>query len=535
MEWHGTGLAPGVAQGRCLWLVDDHMSPSEIPMTGDLWRWAVDAVRADLLQRQSALPSELAALIEVQLLILDDEDINQGVVDAIGDGASPQDAWRATFNDLKERFEALELPLFRERLDDIRDVGQQILTRLGARGQRRWPADGPAVLVAERVLPSDLLGLDTARLQAVVVGEAGPTSHVVIVARGLGVPLVAVGSAVAALHNGLSVVVDGGRGVVAEARGIPSKAAGPLRPPVAAGPATTRDGVQIQVMANAGRLEDVRRALENGADGVGLLRMEFLLEQESSPPSARRIGEWLQPMVDMLEGRPLVVRLPDIGGDKPVPYLSLPAETNPFLGRRAIRLWDAYPMLFDHVLEAVNSLRFTSGVRLMVPMVADLEDWWRVRLAVQQVVDTRRILLGAMVEVPSAVLLAPELAREAAFLSLGTNDLIQYLFAADRTASAVASYYRPYHPAVLRAIDMVGQAAHREGCPVAVCGEMAGDVRWVPLLVGLGVQELSVSPDLIGPVKARVAALHRTGAEAVVREAVRMTDGAAVLELLADG
>ncbi len=170
----------------------------------------------------------------------------------------------------------------------------------------------------------------------------------------------------------------------------------------------------------------------------------------------------------------------------------------------------------------------------MVPMVADLEDWWRVRLAVQQVVDTRRILLGAMVEVPSAVLLAPELAREAAFLSLGTNDLIQYLFAADRTLSAVASYYRPYHPAVLRAIDMVAQAAHRDGCPVAVCGEMAGDLLWIPLLVGLGVQELSVSPDLIGPVKGRVAGLHRTGAEAVARDAVRMTDGAAVLELLED-
>ena len=417
----------------------------------------------------------------------------------------------------------------RERVLDVQDVGAQLLdVILGRRGQ--GPAAPrlrePSVVVADRLTPGQFLALDRALLRALVLRQGGTTSHTVILARSMNIPaLVGVSEALTHLRGGQEVIVDAVLGLVVprvtgplrryyelEARRLARmqqslNSARQLR-------AATSDGHHVQVMANVASAGEVRPAVENGAEGVGLFRTEMLFMDRDAPPGEDEQFEVYARAIETAAGRPVTIRLIDVGGDKPVPYLNLPAEANPFLGYRGVRIYEEHAGLLRTQLRSILRAANAGEARILVPMIASVEEARAVRetlaqvrneLAAEGVKLERMPALGAMVEVPSAAFVIGELAREVDFFSVGSNDLSQYFLAADRDNRHVSSIYGWSHPAFLRLLKKVVDDAHAAGRTVSLCGEMADSSAAVPLLVGLGFDEVSLASPRVVNVKRAVA------------------------------
>jgi phosphoenolpyruvate-protein phosphotransferase len=409
------------------------------------------------------------------------------------------------------------------------------------------------IVVADDLLPSETVRLDPQRVLAFVTEGGGPTAHAAILARRLGVPaVVAVGSALRAVPDGATLLVDGEAGWVeiepapevirqAQARQARWQAERAQAEAAAHEPALTRDGVRIEVAANVGSLEDAREAFRRGADAIGLLRTEFLyLERTAAPTEEEEVAAY-RALLEAMGGKPVVVRTLDVGGDKPLPYLPMPSEPNPFLGVRGVRLSRQHPDLLRRQLRAL--LRAGAGfpLRIMFPMVSTVEEirWLRAlldevraALAREGVPLPEDLQVGMMVEVPAAALLAEHFRPWVDFFSIGTNDLTQYVLAADRTNPAVAGMADGLHPAVLRLIRQVTAAAEGTGKWVGVCGELAGDLQAVPVLIGLGVRELSVNPVRVPEVKAAVRRWSLQEAQALAEAALAQEDAPAVRRLV---
>ena len=383
----------------------------------------------------------------------------------------------------------------------------------------------------------------------------GPTSHAAIIARALGVPAVAgLGPAILAVPDGTPLLLDGDAGTVVVAPGDDVRAAhearraeGERRAAAArerAGePAVTRDGRRVEVAANAGAPGDIARAVAEGADGVGLFRTEFLFLGRPDAPGEDEQRAAYAEAATALGGRRLVLRTLDAGADKPLPYLGQPAEENPFLGVRGLRLSLARPELLHVQLRAALQAAAHAPLSIMFPMVSEAGE---LREALRLLGEARDSLaadglgageveVGAMVEVPAAALTAAALASQVQFLSVGTNDLVQYTMAAERGNAGVARLSDPVHPAVLRLIAAVTEAASRHACRVAVCGEAGSDPAAIPLLVGLGVNELSVAPRRVPLVKEAVRAIDLEDARRLAARALELEDAAAVRELVGAG
>jgi phosphoenolpyruvate-protein phosphotransferase len=380
----------------------------------------------------------------------------------------------------------------------------------------------PFILVANDLTPSETAALDPARVLGFCTAVGGPHAHTAILARALGLPaVVSAGARVLDLPNQTPVVLDGQSGTLtiapdaaeiararAEMQAFQARRAAAAA--AAGDPAITLDGHRVEIVANIASVEDARRAAASGAEGVGLLRTEFLFLERTEAPTEDEQFAIYRDIAQALDGRPIIVRTLDIGGDKPLPYLNLPAEENPFLGERGIRLCLAHPELLKQQLRAILRAAAFGPLRIMFPMIADIAE---VRAA-RAMVDALRaelhapaIEVGIMVEVPSAAVMADLLAHEVDFFSIGTNDLTQYTLAIDRTHPKLALQADGLHPAVLRLIDCTVQGAHAAGKWVGVCGELGSDPQAVPILVGLGVDELSISVPAIPLVKDQIRSL----------------------------
>jgi len=397
--------------------------------------------------------------------------------------------------------------------------------------------------VAEDLTPSDTAALDPATILGFCTAGGGPTSHTAIIARSLNIPaVVGAGPAVLDQPDGVIGILDGTRGnlyldpsesdlegakeiqvVLQEMRDAEYKARYE--------PALTTDGHRVEVVANIGKAAEAAQAVNAGGEGVGLLRTEFLyLDREGPPTEEEQYTAYLE-MIEALGGLPLIVRTLDIGGDKEVPYLNLPAEANPFLGVRGIRLCLARPELFVPQLRAIYRASKHGPIKIMFPMIATVEDLLKAKEIAEQVrqdVGADPVEIGIMIEVPSAVVLADKLAQEADFFSIGTNDLTQYVLAMDRLHPMLAKQADGLHPAVLRLVDQTVTAATVAGKWVGVCGGIAGDPKGAVILIGLGVTELSMSIPSIAAVKAKLRNISLADAKAVAQRALACQNSADV-------
>jgi multiphosphoryl transfer protein len=552
-ELAGAPASPGLAIGRVLQHRRRAISVAEAG--GDLREErqrlgkATEEVSAQLqLLRSQADPFQ-AQILGVQLALLEDPDLGEVAQQWLRQGKSAAFAWQQAFTTHAARLEKLDSPLLRERAADVRDVGRRLLALLAGTRETRLLLPEQTILVAEELTPSEMASLERGKLAGLCTTAGSSTSHVAILARSMGVPAICgADEAVLALADGEPALLDGSRGLLrvhpdaallrkAEEQIAREAVRSKAEQTAARTDARTRDGHRVLVVANIGSLEDARAALAAGAEGVGLLRSEFLFQERTTPPSEDEQAEAYRAIAAVLgRERPLVIRTLDVGGDKPPAWLPLPREQNPFLGLRGIRVSFAWPDLFRAQLRAVLRAADAGDVQVMFPMVSGLDELRVARsfLAEEQARVPAAVEVGVMIEVPSAVMMAAELAREVDFFSIGTNDLTQYVLAIDRGHPKLARQADGLHPAVLRMIDLTVQGARKHGKRVAVCGGLGSDPLAVPLLVGLGVGELSVSVPAIASVKAALGRWRLDECKALAVAALGLGTTAEVRALLAD-
>jgi multiphosphoryl transfer protein len=480
-------------------------------------RQQLDKVYEDVKERAG---TNQAAIFRAHQALLDDPDLLAEVRSRIDAGHSAAWSWQQAIDARVSDLEQLGNERLAARAADFHDVGQRVLRVLAwtAEGEAALP-DGPVVVVAEDLSPSDTAKLDPRRTLGVCTASGGPTSHTAIIARSLDIPaVVGAGPAVLEQVNGTMSILDGAAGVLyvepsevdlASAREaqIELQRRRDLEYQSRYEPALTTDGKRLEVVANIGKAEEAEQAVNAGAEGVGLVRTEFLFLERSEPPSEDEQFLAYTEMTRALNGLPLVIRTLDIGGDKALPYLSLPPEANPFLGVRGIRLCLRRPDLFTPQLRAIYRASTSGPISIMFPMIATLEELREARAIAERVredIGVPPVPIGMMVEVPSAVLMADEFAREVDFFSIGTNDLTQYVLAMDRLHPTLAPQVDALHPAVLRMIRRVVEAADAAGKWVGVCGGIAGDPLGAVILAGIGVGELSMSIPSVAAVKAKL-------------------------------
>jgi phosphoenolpyruvate-protein phosphotransferase/dihydroxyacetone kinase phosphotransfer subunit len=518
---------------------------------------ALQAAGADLERGRAELRARAgdaaAAILAAQALLLEDDALLEPTKRAIHErGSSAAAAWREATEELRAAYESLEDDYQRARAADVAEVARAVQVVLASGGAARPRLDSPAVVVARELGPRDAAGLDPDVALGVVTARGGPTSHGAIVARAAGIPaVVGVGEAALAIPPGTTVAVDGDGGEVhvdpgdealAQLRARREQALEERRAALAAAsePALTRDGVRVDVMANAATPAEARAARRSGADGIGLLRTEFLFLGRDQSPSEEDQCASYGDIAAALEGRGVIVRTLDAGADKPLAYLDQPLEDNPFLGVRGVRLSLACRELLRTQLRALLRAAARHPLKVMFPMVATLAELRAARaelvaaaesLAEDDVEHADSIEVGVMVEVPSMALAAARFAREVDFFSIGTNDLCQYTMAAERGNERLAGLNDPLDPSVLRLVAMACEGAAASGVPVGVCGEAAADPVAVVILVGLGVTELSVAPVAIPRVKETVRAIDRGAARALARAALAAPDASAVRAL----
>ncbi len=545
----GLGSGPARVLGAAAALPD--APASDPPGERTALRDALAAAARELEAIRTASHGDTAEIVGAQILLLQDAALTGPAERAIDAGAPAARAWHDAAQAAAAEYERLDDPYLRTRAADVLDVGRRVAGILTGAGG----GDASGVLVASELGAAEVAALDPERVAAIAMAASGPTAHAAIIARALGIPAVTgLGPSVLAVAEGTILLVDGGAGTVVadpsaeavaahEARATDARAAAVRAAEHAHEPARTRDGCEVEVAANIGAPGDLEAAVSGGADGVGLLRTEFLFLGRADAPSEEEQYRVYAEAVRALAGRRLVLRTLDAGADKPLAYLPLAAEDNPFLGVRGVRLSLARPQMLTAQLRAALRAAAEGPVSVMFPMISERAELIAARELLDAAAATLRaegvpageVEVGAMVEVPAAALLTDAIAPEVNFLSIGTNDLVQYTMAAERGNAGVAGLSDPLHPAVLRLIARVATAGGARGCRVAVCGEAASDLAAVPVLVGLGVDELSVAPRRVAAVKERVRELSMPAVRAIAQAALDLPDAAAVRRLVADG
>ncbi len=511
------------------------------------FREAADRVAEDLhrVERRTAerIGRAEAGIFGAQAMVLSDPEFLARVREVIEtESINAEAAVDQVTNEFADRLAAMDEPVFQDRAADIRIVGQRVVKRLLGDGtEAPILPDHPVVLIARDLTPAETVGLDTERVLGFCTAAGGATSHTAILARALGLPaVVALGDAILRVADGTPLIIDGSAGQVlvdpdeetraryAEKRARQRADAEHARQ-AAQQPAQTKDGRRVEVVANAGNVALAQRVVEYGAEGIGLLRTEFLYLERDSLPDEETQYQAYRAVADVLGDRPLIIRTLDIGGDKQVPYLDLGVEMNPFLGWRAIRISLDRPELFKTQLRAILRAGYQRNVKVMFPLVSAIDEVRQARALLQEaqkeladagVDHADNIDVGIMIEVPGAALLADKLAQEVNFFSIGTNDLVQYTLAVDRGNERVAGYSDPFHPAVLRLLKSVIDGAHAAGIWVGLCGELAGQPEAIPLLLGLGLDEFSMEPASIPRAKQIIAQLTTEEARQIAEKAL---------------
>lgn len=492
----------------------------------------LEAIKQHALQQ---LGEDKAAIFAAHLLVLNDPELLNPVKEKIeAEQVNAEYALHETAETFISMFEAMDNEYMKERAADIRDVTKRVLAHLlGVAISNPSLISEEVVIIAEDLTPSDTAQLNRQYVKGFATDIGGRTSHSAIMARSMEIPaVVGTKQATAEIQTGDVVIIDGLDGHVIvnpsedvlaqyEEKRARYEAQKAEWAKLVHEKTVTSDGHHVELAANIGTPDDVKGALENGAEGIGLYRTEFLYMGRSELPTEEEQFEAYKTVLERMEGKPVVVRTLDIGGDKELPYLDLPKEMNPFLGFRAIRLCLEMQDMFRTQLRALLRASVYGNLKIMFPMIATLDEFRQAKailleekekLKRQGVPVKEDIEIGMMVEIPAAAVLADQFAKEVDFFSIGTNDLIQYTMAADRMNERVSYLYQPYHPAILRLISNVIDAAHKEGKWAGMCGEMAGDPVAIPILLGLGLDEFSMSATSILRARSQMKKLSKKDA-----------------------
>lgn len=548
---HGVCAAPGLVAGplfrlNAITLPADAGNHDPVQQQ-QILETALNAVRSEiaatLAQAKKHKSADEEAIFAAHMALLEDPALLDAAQHFIEHGTAATHAWSRSIEAQCDMLQGTGSPLLAERANDLRDLRQRVLRALlGEAWQYQVPAG--AIVAAQELTPSDLLQLSAQGVAGLCMAEGGATSHVAILARGKGLPcIVALGAQLLEQPQDQAVVLDadGGRleltpnaqrlADVQQAQ-VERQQRRDSQHAKAHLPAETRNGVHIEVAANVASSSEAADAFANGADGVGLLRTEFLFVDRQTAPDVEEQRSSYQAVLDNMGDRSVIIRTIDVGGDKQLDYLPLPAEANPVLGLRGIRLAQARPEILDRQLRALLQIRPLRRCRILLPMVTEVDELLQIRQQVDalcvELNITERPEIGVMIEVPAAALQAEQLAEHADFLSIGTNDLSQYTLAMDRDHAGLAARVDALHPALLRLIAMTceGAAVHKRW--VGVCGALASDPLATPVLIGLGVTELSVSPVQIGEIKDRVRQLHEAECQRLSRDLLKLSSAAAV-------
>jgi len=512
----------------------------------------LEAIKARTLQE---LGEKKAEIFESHLLILNDPELIDPVKDKIkSESVNAEYALNETATQFIQMFENMKSAYLQERAADMRDVTKRILKHLlGLNYVSPSEISEEVIVVAEDLTPSDTAQLNRKYVKGFTTNIGGRTSHSAIMARSLEIPaVVGTKNVLSSVQSGDLMIVDGLEGdviinpteaIVAQYRAKQEAYAKQVEEwkKLRTEPTVSKDGVHVELAANIGTPNDVAGVLDNGGEAVGLYRTEFLYMGRDKLPSEEIQYVAYKSVLEKMEGKPVVVRTLDIGGDKELPYLDLPKEMNPFLGFRAVRLCLDRQDIFRTQLRALLRASVHGNLRIMFPMIATLGEFReakavleeeKAKLEAEGIQVASNIQLGIMVEIPSTAVLADQFAKEVDFFSIGTNDLIQYTMAADRMNERVSYLYQPYNPAILRLIKMVIDAAHREGRWVGMCGEMAGDSTAIPILLGLGLDEFSMSATSILPARSQISKLSRAEMQTLAAKALEMGTAEEVVELV---
>jgi fructose-specific PTS system IIA-like component len=517
---------------------------------------AAAAVQNDLERSLDLAHGTEAAVLKAHLALLRDPALAEQIAAQTESGLTAAQAVVAAIETHAAILRQAESAYLRERVIDLEDIGQRLLEKIcGSGGAPQTPALAePAVVFAEALTPGQLLALDRRHLRGLVLGHAGQTSHTVILARSFGVPtLTGVAPTALAVPPGTDTIVDASLGIVITE--IPSgvqrwydceqakfSRMAQTQAGVAAQPTVTRDGRRIEVGANISSVDEAVAVFAQGAEGIGLFRTELLFMDRSEAPGEEEQFAQYAAVVRAAAGRPVIIRTLDVGGDKPVPFLKFPPENNPFLGYRGVRFYTEHSMLVKTQFRALLRAAALGPLKVMVPMVACLEEARTVKrlftetqyeLTATGVVHGQDVPFGLMIEVPSAAFILDELCAEADFFSIGTNDLTQYFLAADRENPKVANLYSSLHPGFLRLLQQIVVGVKARGRWIGLCGEMAEDALAQPLLVGLGLDEISLAGPRIAPTKAALAQMAAADCAALLDQALRCATRDEVAQLLA--
>jgi phosphoenolpyruvate-protein phosphotransferase len=548
----GVIASRGLAVGRAVTLKAAEIAVVEagrgIAHESSEFERAREEVRARLNQLAQHSQGAAREVITAHLEFIDDWELVAAARRAISRGKSAAFGWRRAVRDSADTLRALDDPRMSERVDDLIDLESQVLLALSGAAPVTIPhLPDRSILVAEDLKPSQLVSLDASKLAGICLAGGGPTSHVAILAAAMGVPaLVALGQSVLGVEDGVWLVLDAEQGTLTVAPDQVALAAAEQtltqrkqrqqsERAAAHMDCRTADGERIEVFANLGSIAEAQVAVAHGAEGCGLLRTEFLFLERDAPPSEDEQLQQYQSIARELEDRPLVIRTLDIGGDKPIPYLPLPAEENPALGLRGVRtsLWR--PDLLRVQLRAILRVQPVEQCRVLLPMITDPGEIRAVRRMLDEVRRelgvTSLVHVGAMIETPASAVIAGRIAREVDFLSIGTNDLTQYTLAMDRGHAELAHRIDGLHPAVLNLIAMTVDAANEHDKLVAVCGGLASEPAAVPILIGLGVRELSVVPTLVPQLKSLIRTVTVEACRSLAERALVMDTAEAVRAL----
>ncbi len=566
----GLGASPGVSIGRAYVLEDEELVVTKLDVArearpGEVRRFRaaqkatyqdLDAAEAKVLK---LLGKNHAKLIDTHRLILKDPLIVREVPQRImKEGVNAEFALSETMEAVNKQFEKMDDEFFRERRHDLLDVGRRLLGHLMKLSRKSLADVTPgAIVVAKNILPSEALGLQEAKILGFATDLGGKSSHTAILAQSMELPaVVGLSNASRSIKTGDAIILDGEQGVVI-VNPSPETVARYRRVQQAEEetkkellglrglPTATLDGRRFGLEANLDSLEDIKGVLALNPDGVGLFRTESLFLNRTEPPGEREQSEAYSDVMKAFEPKPVVIRIADLGGDR-MAQLGLEApkgETNPFLGLRGIRLFLRHPDVFKTQLRAVLRACAGKDAKILFPMISSSEEIRGARETLDRARDELKALgvpapkslkIGIMVEVPSAALLLDVFLPQVDFVSIGTNDLIQYVLAVDRVNDYVAQLYDPFHPAVVRIIDQIVKAAHRQKKPVSLCGGMGSDPQAVPLAAGLGVDSLSVSPRLFLRVKQTLRGLRHDAVAQAVEKALSCSESEQIRKLIAE-
>lgn len=561
---HGIAASNGYAFGKAYKLIEPDLSFEKTTIENsdeEIQRFheAIKNAKKELAKIREKVTNEQgeenAAIFDAHLLVLDDPELISTIENKINEEkVNAESALRETTDTYIQMFEQLENEYMRERAADIKDVTKRVLAHLLG---ETLPNPGliaeETILIAVDLTPSDTAQINKQFVKGFVTDIGGRTSHSAIMARSLGIPaIVGTKTISSTIQQGDNLIIDGMNGevIIHPTDEVQEKYKEKMTKFQAQQaewallkdePTISHDDHKVELAANIGSPQDVESAINNGAEGIGLYRTEFLYMESTSLPTEEEQFQAYKVVLQGMNGKPVIVRTLDIGGDKQLPYLELPEEMNPFLGLRAIRLAFEKIDVFRTQLRALLRASTFGHVKIMFPMIATLDEFRKAKailleekekLTDEGISVSENIEVGIMVEIPSTAILADEFAKEVDFFSIGTNDLIQYTFAADRMNESVAYLYQPYHPAILRLVKLVIDAAHKEGKWAGMCGEMAGDPNAIPLLLGLGLDEFSMSASSILQARSQIKQLDQKAMRKLAEKALQLQTSEDVKKLL---